>query len=271
MNKIGACEWALPIEGPAACKLAADVGLDGIQLDIGPWERGFTKSRKYVRDMYLEFAHRYGIEFPSMAVRTGDYYSLVDEPGSVEHEIVRRGILAAVEASEYMDIPLIMVPTFEKSYIQTEHHFRIVVDVLREACKAAAGSGITIAAENTLSVAQTLRMVEEVDSVNFALYFDFQNYYLANDDCTPCVLEELYPYVVEVHVKDGRNKELSGALLGTGDADFFASLEVLKRRGYDGWLVSENYYDMPPLCTVHDDPIELLRKDIAVLRTALST
>jgi 2-epi-5-epi-valiolone 7-phosphate 2-epimerase len=270
INKIGVCEWALPVEGPAACRLAAEVGFEGMQLDIGPWERGFPKSRKFVRDLYLEYAQKYGLEYPSMAVRAGDYYSLVDEPGTTEHEIVRAGILAAVEAAEYMDIPLVMIPTFEKSRIRTERHFQIVIDMLREACRAAADSGITIAAENTLSVEQSIAMVREVNAVNFALYFDFQNYYLANDDSSPRVLEQLYPHVVEVHVKDGKNKDLSGALLGTGDADFFASMEVLRKNGYEGWLISENYYDMPPLCIRGDDPMELMRKDVSTLRKVLS-
>ncbi|NQT59962.1 MAG: sugar phosphate isomerase/epimerase [Bacteroidetes bacterium] len=269
MNKIGICEWSLPIDGPFACKLVADLGLDGLQIDIGPYERGFSKSRKFVQDAYLEAAAKYSIEFPSMATRVSDYYSLYAEPGTAGYGVVRSGVLKAVEACEYMNIPLILVPTFEKSYIDSDSKFAMVVDLYKAACAVAAESGITIAAENTLSVSKTRELVERVGAENFGIYFDTQNYFLSNNDFTPDVLEQLYPHIVEVHVKDGKDKDLSGALLGTGDADFFKSIEVLKKHKYDGWLISENYYDMKPLCGLEDDPIELIRKDLQILKSAI--
>lgn len=271
MNKIGVCEWSLPITGPAACKLAAEMGFDGIQLDIGPWENGFPKARPYVQKTYLEFAAQYGIEFPSIATRVTDYYSMVDEPGSRDHEIVRTGVLKAVEAAERMNIPLILVPNFEKSFIENERHFEIAAGVLQEVCRRAEGLGITIAAENTLSIAQTKKLVERVDALNFGIYYDSQNYFLANDDYPPHILEELYEYVVEVHVKDGKNKDLSGALLGTGDTGFYETIKVLKKKKYEGWIVCENYYDMSPLCGIDDDPVALIKKDIEILKAVLKT
>ncbi len=269
MNKIGVCEWSLPIEGPAACGFAAKLGFDGIQLDIGPYERGFSKSRRVVQDLYLEAAAEAGITFPSMATRVSDYYSLYAVEGSPDYGIVRRGVLHAIEACEYMNIPLILIPTFEKSYIDSDEKFDKAVALFQEACREAYGSGITIAAENTLSVEKSRELVNQVDAVNFGIYFDFQNYYLANRDYTPDVLEALYDHVVELHVKDGKGDDLSGAILGDGDVNFFESMKVLRRKGYDGWIVSENYYDMPPLCREGEDPVALIEKDLAIIRSEI--
>jgi sugar phosphate isomerase/epimerase len=269
-NKIGICEWSLPIDGPWAFKLAAELGIDGVQIDIGPYERGFPKGRKAVQAAYLEAADSYGITIPSMAVRVSDYYGMLDEPGSEEHEICKTGIASAIGACEAMGIPRILIPSFEKSAITTDRKFDILVDIIRWACDRAADSGILIAPENTLSAAKTRELFERVDRQNLGLYFDFQNYYLANDDYTPDLLDSLYDLVVELHVKDGKNKDLSGALLGEGDASFYESAGVLKKRGYEGWIVTENYYDMPPLCGPSGDPVELIKKDLATLRTQFS-
>jgi sugar phosphate isomerase/epimerase len=261
VNKIGICEWSMPIDGPAACKLASELGISGIQLDIGPYERDFCKSKAVVQEAWLEEAEKYNIKFPSMAARVSDYYSMVDEPGTEEHEIVRDGVLRAVKACGSMKIPVLLIPNFEKSYISTDRHFEIACDLMKEACGEAEKAGVTIAAENTLSVQKTLEMLKRVAAENFGLYFDFQNYFLANGDYTPGILE--------VHVKDGKGSDLSGALLGTGDVHFYESMDVLKKNGYDGWLVSENYYDMQPLCRPGDDPVEIIRADLDILRAAI--
>ncbi len=39
--KTGICLWSLPIEGPYVCELAFDLGFEGIQLELGTYERGF--------------------------------------------------------------------------------------------------------------------------------------------------------------------------------------------------------------------------------------
>ncbi len=269
-NKIGICAWSLPIDGPYAAKLAAEIGLDGIQLDIGPYERGFPLSRGFVQQAYLEAAEKYGISYPSMAARVSDYYSMVAAPGEREHEIVKTGIAKAIDACGKMKIPLLLIPNFEKSAIKSYHDFDIVVEVMKWACDLAADQGVVIAAENTLSVEETVKLITSVDKRNFKLYFDFQNYYLHKEYYSPDILESLFPHIAELHVKDGRNKDLSGALLGEGDVNFHESMDVLRTRNYSGWIVTENYYDVAPLCGENDNPVDLIKKDLATLRKVLT-
>ncbi|MDT8296897.1 MAG: sugar phosphate isomerase/epimerase family protein [Spirochaetaceae bacterium] len=265
-NKLGICEWSLPVEGPYACRLASEIGFEGIQLDVGPYEKGFPKSRSFLQKAYMHMGKEYGIEFPSMAARVSDYYSMVSEPGSREHEIVKSGIAAAIDACGAMSIPRVLIPNFEKSAIRTDRHFDIAVEVIRWACDLASDKGVTILPENTLSENRFRALVKAVDRKNIGLYFDFQNYYLHNDDNTPELLKNVIDLVQETHVKDGRNKDLSGALLGTGAVHFEKSVKVLKDHGYTGWIVSENYYDMEPLCGPSDDPLDLMKKDLDTLK-----
>jgi len=45
-----------PIDGPYACKFVGEVGFEGLQINIGDYERGFSMSKKFVQDAYLEMA-----------------------------------------------------------------------------------------------------------------------------------------------------------------------------------------------------------------------
>ncbi len=268
-NKIGICEWSLPVSGSEACKMAASLGIDGIQLNIGDADKGFPLSQKSLQDAYLKAADEFGVAFPSIAVRTTDYYSMMAPEGSEDRETVMTAIEKAIDAAAAMNIPLVMIPQFVKSAITTESDFQCVVNTLKKVCEDAAEKGVTIATENLLHVEELHRLFEEVDRKNLKLYFDTQNYYLNKDYDTPSLIDPFMPYICEVHVKDGKNKDLSGALLGTGDTNFYQSMEKLLSLEYDGWFVSENYYDQPPLNLINDDPSELIRQDIEILKKAL--
>jgi 2-epi-5-epi-valiolone 7-phosphate 2-epimerase len=266
--KFGICGWVLPVDGPWVCKTAADIGFDGVQLELGDYERGFPLSRKVVQDAYLDAAAVSGIEFPSLVTRVGDYYSLVDEPGSRDHEIVKQGIHKAIDTAHAMGIKRVMIPTFVKSEIRTERHFEIAVQLMQEACDAAGERGIEIAAENPMTPEKTRQYFSAIQRENLSLYFDLQNYYLNWGADTPKLLSELYDLVSEVHAKDGKGKDLSGAPLGEGDVSFFESVRVLQDKEYSGWIVSENYYDLMPLCGPEDDPMEIASRDLATLNQA---
>ena len=268
-NKIGICEWSLPIDGPYACKLAAELGFDGLQINIGDYHRGFSMSRKLVQDAYLEMAMKSGIEFPSMAARVTDYFTMFPSKDEEESRIVRSGIAKAIEACQAMDIPILLIPNFVKSEISGGKEFEEAVKVFKWACDEAVEDGIIIAAENTLSTDDTKRFLTEIDRRNLRIYFDTQNYYLHKGYDTPQMLDELIENVCEIHVKDGKGKDLSGALLGQGDSDFCGSMEVVKKHGYNGWIVIENYYDQKPISDQDDDLKSLIKVDLKTLKAVL--
>lgn len=269
MNKIGLCEWTLPITGPYVCKFAADLGYDGLQLSIGSYEKRFPLSWKVTQEAYKELASEHGIEFASMATRELDFYSLFAPEGSEEREVALASIQKGIEACEKLGIEIFMVPNFVKSEAKTEKQVKQLVKDLQWACDLAADSGVLIAEENVFSVEATIDLFDAVDRDNLRLYFDLQNYYLHRGAHTPNLIAPLLPFIVQVHAKDGKGGDLSGAPLGTGDVALFESIEVLRTLGYEGWIVNENYYDVPPLVQEGDDPVEKLRNDLATLRKSL--
>lgn len=264
--KVGICQWSLPIEGPYACKLASDLGFDGIQLDLGKYERGFPLSKEVVQQAYLEMSEKYEISFPSIAITELDFISMVAPVGTEDAYLASMAIRKAVDAAEAMGISMVMLPSFEKSNIKTEVEFQRAVTVLREACDYAENRKVKIATENLLSVGEIQRLFEEVNRENLSLYFDTQNYFLNKGLHTPDLIEPFFPYMCDqVHIKDGKVGELSGSLIGRGDTCFEDSMEILRSLNYCGWLIYENYYDRKPLSEEDDNPINLIKEDLKIL------
>ncbi|MDO5547171.1 MAG: sugar phosphate isomerase/epimerase family protein [Eubacteriales bacterium] len=265
--KLGICEWGFPMPGPYAVKTAAEMGFSGLELDFGLYERAYPLSVPQVQRAYLDLAEEYGITFPSMTIdhlnRYGMTRPLSSRNGMIALDGIRRGLDAAAE----MNIPVIQLPSFNDGAIRNEGDFQNTCEMIKMVCEIAKPMGIQVASENVLSAKDTRRMVETVGYENFAIMFDTQNYFLEDRRDTAAFLREIYPYVVQVHLKDGFNGKLSGSVLGTGESGFFKTADVIKETGCTEWLLLENYYDMQPISLLDDNPFNIVKKDIAVVRT----
>ncbi len=268
--KLGIVEWALPVDGPYGCKIAADVGFEGIQLDIGSYQRNFPITKRSVQKAYLEAADQFGIEYPAIGCNALDIYGMVAPKGFPERAIALKVMTGAIDAAAAIGIPVVMIQSFKASAIETEQDFERAINVFGEVCEYALDKGqITIGMENLLSVDDLIRLIDEVGKPNLKVFFDTQNYYLDQKADTAAMVEPLMPHICEVHVKDGYEADIepSGALLGEGDSRFFDTIAELRRCGYSGWFISENFYDRGPVSRLSDDPIELLSKDYQVMKS----
>lgn len=268
--KLGIKEWALPVEGPWGCKIATEVGFEGIQLDVGSYQQNFPKTKPCVQKAYLEAASKYGIQYTSIDCNELDHYNMVAPKGFPERAIAFKTIIAAIDAAAAMKIPNVMVQNFKASALETEQDIERAINVLRQVSDYALEKGdITIGLENLLSVENLLRVIDEIGNPNVKVYFDTQNYYLDAKVDVAAMVEPLLPYICEVHVKDGYEADIepSCALLGEGDSGFFATIAELRRCGYSGWLVSENFYTRGPIGRLSDNPMEQLIKDYQTMKS----
>lgn len=71
-----------------------------------------------------------------------------------------------------------------------------------------------------------------------------------------------------LHTKDGVENP-GDRLLGMGNTDFFRQMEYLRTHGFEGWIVTENYYNLLPLRVEAPGncQMELLKRDIETLRS----
>lgn len=270
MFKFGICEWAAPVQGPYVFRMARELGLDGVEIFQGDYERALPTSNPWIQNAYLSQARENGVEISGIAVNSIDNHPMTAPEGDPEHEIVTFCIREAVKTAAAMDIPIVQIPSFFKSDITCEADFERVSAHLRAACRLAEDHGIIIGTENALSARQNLELIQAVGMANLRVYFDTQNPQYMRNYSAPEMIRELKGKICEVHVKDGRRGELSASLLGEGDSDFFGSVAALKETGYSGYIVLENYYDRAPMNRCDRDAIALLRSDIEIMKKAFA-
>lgn len=260
--KLGAVEWACPFGGPSGMKIAAELGLSGIELNFGEYEDGYPLYNPRIREAYLESKERYGIEFPSMALNALNTHGMCHGRDSLDGMIAYETIEKGIETAIAMDIPVVQLPSFDNGYIRDDKDFYNVCEKLKFACEVSQGTELIIAFENVLDVEKTKAMIREVNSPRIKVFFDTQNYYLFSGLNPAETLEAIAPEVVQVHIKDGYNGRISSALLGHGDTSFMETADVIKKTKCTQWLLLENYYAVMPTRNIHRDYFDIMKRDI---------
>lgn len=270
MIKFGICEWAAPIQGPYVFKLAQELGLDGVEISQGDYERALPTSNPWIQNAYLSQAHIHDIEISAIAVNSIDNHPMTAPKGDPECNIVSLCIREAIKTAANMHIPIVQIPSFFKSDINCEADFEMVSYHLKNACQFAEKHGIIIGTENALSAQQNLDLIHAVDMSNLKVYFDTQNPSYMRGYSAPEMIYALSDSICEVHVKDGKHGELSGSLLGEGCSEFFSSVHALRDIHYSGYIVLENYYDRAPMNHCDKDALALLKQDIQIMKAAFA-
>lgn len=267
--KIGACDWGLPGSGLYATQIAASVGLDALSLKIGLYENDYPITHPEMQKIYLSEQQKYGIAYCAIALNDFDNIPMHARKGTKEYDIVWDLLRRTVTTAKTLGVQIIQVPGFAASEIKTEQDMEHSARAFQYLCDAAGEFGISVAGENTMTPEEFTKLSDIVDRSNFYLYFDSQNYHLFRGYSELAILEGLYPKMCnQLHVKDGQGA-MSGGLLGTGDSGFHETMQWLDRHDYSGYILLENYYDQLPLRTQAENPFDLLRQDIAILKQAI--
>ena len=268
--KIGACDWGLPCNGLYATQIAAQVGLDALSLKIGLYEFDYPLTQPEMQKIYLSEQQKYGIEYCAIALNDFDNIPMHARKGTKEYDIVWDLLRRTVPTAKALGVPMIQVPGFVASEIKSEEDMEHSARAFQYLCDTAGEYGISVAGENVMNAEEFHKLYDMVDRKNFYLYFDSQNYFLNRGYRETDILEGLYPLMCnQLHVKDGKDGGLSGALLGTGDAGFHDTMKWLDQHNYTGYILLENYYDQLPLRTQAENPYDLLREDIKILKKAI--
>lgn len=267
--KIGAVAWGLPGGGAYAPRVAHLAGLDGIQLELGSYEAGYPLAQREVMDGYLEDRERYGLEYPTLVLNDVMVNEFINgrntEHGKVAYDQIALGIHVAAE----MKINRIMIPNFLENLITEPAHVEHTIEALKYACKLAGQKQIDILTENALPFEEQETLIKQVGEVNLKVHFDTQNFKFNFDMDQLEQLKGLYPLMDSVlHTKDGLNNP-GDRLLGTGNTKFFEQMVYLKEKGFEGFIITENYYNLMPLRKEagYKSQMELLMRDVKLLRS----
>lgn len=225
--KIGACEWSLRKADPSCFAVAKEIGLDGVELDMGRAANQMKLRRPEVQQGYLEAARRSELEIASIAIAEMNNVGLKSEPRAAIwlHDSI--GVATA------LGVKVILVAQFFAGDLQGDKiGIDRTVDLLKELAPRAEQAGVVFGLENYLSAEENLDILRRVDSRAVQVYYDVGN----STDKGYDIYKEirlLKGNICALHAKDG------GHMLGAGRVDFARVRDALDDIGYSGWVQIE--------------------------------
>lgn len=221
--KIGACEWSLRKSDPSCFDVAKEIGLDGVQVDMGRSSNGLHLRKAEVQKAYIEAAKRTGLEVASLAMGELNNIPLKSEPCAAIW------VLDAISVAQALGVKVILIAQFGNGDLKGDKKgIDRTVAVLKELAPKAEKAGVILGIENYLSAEENMDIIQRVGSKAVQVYYDVGN----STDKGYDIYKEirmLKGLICEVHFKDG------GHLLGKGRIDFKKVREALDDIGYSGW------------------------------------
>ena len=275
--QFAATQWGMPGNGWYGVRLAKEAGLDGLQLELGSYERGYPLAQKRIQQAYLEDGEKYGIQFPSLVLNDINVNYFIKGAGTRVGQISYEQLKIAVETAAAMKIPMIMVPLFLDNEPKTQAEYEHAAQALCYVCDLAAKVGIDITSESCISAENHIKLLKMVNKPNHSIFYDVQNYRFWGKIDQMETLKAMFPYIykTQLHVKDGTGMfdnggHLSGSALGKGDCDLWPQIDYLLEHEYSGWMILENYYDQLPLRGENEqDQLTLMIDDLKTLKAAV--
>ena len=263
--KLGTCMWGMPEKGMPGAIKAAELGFEGISMDVSLFECEDAGEREDRFAQWEQVKETHQIVCPSVSVEILNDYGLTKPASSETGRFALDACFKGIETAAKLGVHVMQLPSFNDGAIITEEDFRRTCENLKILCREAEDTGVNIASENNLDLAKSLRMIEEIGSDHFGILFDTQNYYLNGVENTPELFRKIAPYVYQIHVKDGVGGTVSNALIGDGESGFAETAEAI-RDAYQGeWILIETYYDRPPFDKA-SSVYELVKKDMETCR-----
>lgn len=227
--KIGACDWSLGRGDPSCFEVAKEIGLDGVQVNLGSERDGLPLRRPEVQRAYLEAAKAAGLEVASLAVAEFNNVNLASEPRAAVW------LVDALDVARALGVKVILLAFFGRGEVRPDDEPAVgrLVRLLKEVAPRAERAGVVLGIENYLSAEDNARILERVGSPAVQVYYDVGN----STDKGRDILKEIRflggKRICEFHAKDGPH------LLGKGRIDFRKVREAMDDIGYSGWIQLE--------------------------------
>jgi len=267
----GICEWCLPAQGPLAIRMAAEAGLDGIQIgDLGGAGTGFPLLDERMQDIYLSTAAEYGITLASLHTHALTREGGMRYPiGSARGEEAILSFKNAVKVCKALKIPEIMVASFDASAVANEYYLVNTAKMLALFADIAKEEGVVLSYEGVTSIDKVFRILEMANK-DIKICYDIFNPIRFGDGEPTEELEKIPTELIHpIHLKDGPQNMVGCKLLGEGAGTFKECVSIIKEKGYTGWLFAETYYYQSPL-KEQDTGSALLRRDNEIMRSAFA-
>lgn len=226
--KIGACEWSLGKSDPSCMEVARQIGLDGVEVNMGNAANKMKLRQTAVQKAYLEAAKKNGVEIASLAMAETNSVPIFSEPQAAIW------LLDSIAVCQALKIKVVLLAMFGTGELKAGDAISVnrVVELLKEIGPRAEKAGVIIGLENYLSAADNVKILDRVGCPAVQVYYDVGN----STDKGYDILKEirlLGKRICMFHAKDG------GFMLGQGRIDFKAVRAAMDDIEYKGWIQIE--------------------------------
>ncbi len=225
--KIGAPDWCLGKDDPACFDVAREIGLDGVQVNLGSVGNHMHLREPAVQQAYLAAARKAGLSVASLALAELNNIPLKSDPRAVVW------LIDSIDVARALGVKVILVAEFSNGDLKGDKAgIDRTVELLKEVAPRAERAGVILGLENYLSAPENLDILQRVGSPAVQVYYDVGN----STDKGYDIYQEirmLKGHICEFHAKDG------GFMLGQGRIDFKRVRESMDAIDYRGWIEIE--------------------------------
>jgi L-ribulose-5-phosphate 3-epimerase len=229
--KVGACDWSIGKRADVTgLDLAKQIGLSGIQVDLGTKENNLHLRQKAVQDLYIQKSKETGVKITSLAIA-----ALNDVPYKSEPE-TEQWVEDSIDVAKAFGVKVVLLAFFVKNDLRNDDKGKAeVIRRLKKVAPKAEKAGVTLGIESYLTAEEHLDIMEKVGSKAIKVFYDFRNATDAGNDIYKEVKLLGKKNICELHIKE------NGFLLDKGTIDWAKvrrSLDDINFRG-DGWMQIE--------------------------------
>ena len=237
--RVGVCDWMiLKRQKPGAFQLAKDIGVDGVEVDMGGLGNRPTFDSKLgdpvVRKQFLDQAHDLGLGISSIAMSGFYAQSFAGRPG------VDRMVQDCLDTAKAMNAKVAFLPLGVTGDLTKHPELRpVIVSRLKAAGKKAEASGVVIGVETSLDAKGEAALLDEIASPAVKSYFNFSNAWQNHRDVCAELKILGKNRIAQIHAsnKDGV------WLQNDPQVDLPKIKATLDEMGWSGWLVIERSRD----------------------------
>jgi len=225
--KIGACEWSLRKSDPTSLDVAKQIGLDGVQVNMGSVGNNMQLRQPEVQQAYLAAVKRTGVEISSLGIAEMNKIPLKSDPQAAQW------LEDSIAVMKALNINIVLVAAFSKGdLLGDQAGIDHTVEVLKRLAPKAEKAGVIFGLENYLSAEENLNILKRVDSPAVQVYYDVGNSTNKGYDIYQ-EIRMLKGKVCEFHAKDARS------MLGQGRIDFRKVRAAMDEINFSGWIQIE--------------------------------
>lgn len=252
-------------------RISSKIGLDGVDIRVEEDEHIPVGLAVEERKRLLKYASSLGLVFPGVYGYVGE--NLVSANPRIRDEEIN-SIKAYVDLA--VDLRAEYVRLFPGTPERTEENIQRFVRSCRKVANYALDKDVVVGLENHGELAHEgklcRRLIEEIGLDNVKIIFDPAN--LQRFGLDP-VKEgrEMWDYIGYIHLKDWKWKdrkriELQAVLVGEGEVNISGVIDLVQKRGYEGWLCLEYEKKWHPELP---DPEQGLSRSLDYIRNAFQT